>query len=58
MNLNQNIKINKFIKNLIILWTNNTRSAVNILEDQKTNKSKNFQDLMAINELTKKFLKL
>ena len=57
INLNQNKKINKFIKNLIILWTNNIRSSENILEDQKLNKSKNSQDLMAINELTKNFLR-
>jgi len=50
-------KLLKFTNNIILIWTYIMRLSVNVLQDQKKNKNKNFSKLKLMNEYTNKFNK-
>ena len=47
--------LNIFLESLLLIWTGKNRLATNVLKDQKKNFSKNQNNLLILNNLTKKF---
>lgn len=49
--------LNMFLDSLLLIWTGKNRIAANVLKDQKKNLSKNHNNLLLLNNFTKKFKK-